>query len=129
MKKIILTSILFLAAIFPCSYVYAVTVTVSNKIPIDPESIKKALAEKDSRFAAFNAEILIYSYSTGKSVYRLNKKGEIDITDEPGEIEALIKFKGNSKKPLFIKGIGLDTASLSASMVEETVKALTPYLP
>ena len=129
MKKIILTLIILSAALFPCSYASAVTVTVSNKIPINPESIKSALAAKDSRFTMFDAEILIYSYSTGKSVYRLNKKGDIDINDEPGEIEALIKFKGNSKKPLFIKGKGLDPASLSASVVDEAVKALTPFLP
>jgi hypothetical protein len=129
MKKIILNFIISLAAIFTCVKAYAVTVTVSGKIPINPESIKTALVEKDPRFTVFDAEILIYSYSTGKSVYRLNKNGEIDIKDEPGEIEALIKFKGSSRKPLFIKGKGLDPASLSASVVEETVKALTPLLP
>jgi hypothetical protein len=131
MKKIILNLVFFLAAIFPDSFASAVTVAVSEKIPLNPESVRTALVEKDQRFAAYDAEILIYSYSTGKSVYRLNKKGDIEISDEPGEIEALIKFKGpqSSKKPLFIKGKGLDSASLSASLVEEALKALTPFLP
>jgi hypothetical protein len=129
MKKIILNIIILLAAIFLCTTAYAVTITVSGKIPINPDAIRSALAEKDSRFNTFDAEILIYSYSTGKSVYRLTKKGELDVKDETGEIEALIKFKGGSNKPLFIKGKGLDSASLSASIAEEVTKALTPFLP
>jgi hypothetical protein len=129
MKKSITVLILFLVSI---ASVHAITVTKPAGIPLEAEKVKDALIAKEPRLASFNAELLIFSYSTGKSVYSLNKKGDLEVSEEQGEIEAVIKVrpaKGGALKSLFIKGRGVDAASLTESLVVEAVKALTPLLP
>jgi hypothetical protein len=128
MKKSIIVLILILVSI---GSVRAITVTNPSGIPLDAEKVKAALVAKEPRLASFDAELLIFSYSTGKSVYSLNKKGDLEVFEELGEIEAVLKIhpaKGGSMKSLFIKGKGGDAASLTESLVIEAVKALTPLL-
>jgi hypothetical protein len=110
---------------------FAITVSTPAGIPLSSEKVKNAIVEKDARLAAFDAEILIFSYSTGKAIYSLAKNGDLQIKEEQGEIEAMIKLKnpkGTALKPVFIKGKGLDAASLTESLAEAAVKALAEYL-
>jgi hypothetical protein len=110
---------------------FAITVSAPSGIPLSPEKVKAAIVAKDARLSSFDAEILIYSYSTGKAVYSLAKNGDLQVKEEQGAIEAMIKLKtpaGKAQKPLFIKGKGLDADSLTDSLAEEAVKALAGYL-
>jgi len=129
MKKSITVFFLVLVSVVSAG---AIMVTKPAGIPLEAEKVKEALIAKEPRLASFNAELLIFSYSTGKSVYSLNKKGDLEVSEEQGEIEAVIKIRsanGGSQKSLFIKGKGVDAASLTESLVIEAVKALTPLLP
>lgn len=111
--------------------IFAVTVSTPAGIPLSSDKVKSAIVAKDARLAGFDAEILIFSYSTGKAVYSLAKNGELQVKEEQGEIEAMIKLKnakGAAQKPIFIKGKGLDAASLTESLAEAAVKALAEYV-
>ena len=108
---------------------FALTISVSKGVKIDPAIVRKALIDKDKRFESLNAEIVIYGCSNGKEVFTL-KKGELEMQSSLGEIQALVKFPNNPKikKAIFIKGKGGDAESLSKSLADDALSALSPYL-
>jgi hypothetical protein len=120
--KTFLFSAVILCSITPA---FALTVRVSTGVKIDPVIVRKALIEKDRRFEALNADIVVYGCSTGKEVYTL-KKGELDLQSCIGEIQAVVKFPGNPKikKALFLKGKGADAESLSKSLADDALAVL-----
>jgi hypothetical protein len=109
---------------------YALTVNVSQGIPLTSENVRKALVDKDSRFSSLEAEILVFGYSTGKEIYNLAGNGELQMKTEPGEIQGLVKFKNATKlkKAIFIRGKGSDPDSLARSLADDALRVLGPYL-
>jgi len=109
---------------------YALTISVSQGIPLTTENVRKALVDRDSRFGSLEAEILVFGYSTGKEIYSLAGNGELQMRTESGEIQGLVKLKNATKlkKAIFIKDRGSDPESLARSLADDALRVLGPYL-